>query len=236
MRALAYAFLLLCAPAWAFALGNNLLYTGDASTVPPGKTQALFFTDTTYPARARIGGINLRPGLTGNVDAKIAYSYLWNFSGPDAQLGPNIGLKWRFAGDGRKKPSLAVSGLYVINQDVGGRSHKNDWASSLIASYPTRAAEVLFNYGRVWVGDDVPDLRYIGVALVRPVSKHAITALEYSSLERIGTGGPRALGNQVSVGLVYVQPKSWSYGLQVAYLPEGARVKWHMTLGAAMYF
>jgi len=236
VRVLACAFFLICAPAWAFGLGSNLLYTGDATTVAPGKTQFLLFTDSTYPARARIGGINLRPGLTGNLDAKIGYSYLWNFSGPNAQLGPNLGLKWRFAGDGRKKPSLAVSTLYVINTDVGGRSHKNDWAATLIASYPTRAAEVLFNYGRVWVGDDVPDLRYVGVALVRPVSKHTLTALEYASLERIGPGGPAALGKQVSAGLVYAQPKSWSYGFQIAYLPEGVRVKWHTTLGVATYF
>lgn len=235
MRVIACIALLICLPVSAFALGSNLLYTGDASTVPPGQTQLLLLTDATHPSRTRIGGINLRPGITSNVDAKFAYSYLWNLAGPNAQLGPNLGVKWRFAGDGVKRPSLAISSLYLINQDIGGRSHKNDWAATLIASYPSRVGEILLNYGHVWVGDNIPDLRYIGAALVRPVSKHVVVALEYSSLQRVGQG-PRALGNQVSAGIVYIQRQAWSYGLQVGYLPEGANVQWHTTLGAATYF
>lgn len=231
-----YVFMIMFLPVCALSLGSNLLYTGDALTVPPGKTQLLLFTDSTHPSQARIGGISLRPGLTSNVDVKVAYSYLWNLSGPNAQLGPNVGVKWRFAGDGRKEPSLAISSLYVINQDIGGRSHKSDWGATLIGSYPTRLAEALFNYGHVWVGDNVPDLRYLGAALVRPVSKHTLVAVEYSSLERVNPGGPPALGGQYAAGLVYVQPKSWSFGLQIAYLTDARNARWHTTLGAAMNF
>ena len=236
MRAVFCVVLILCVRGSALGLGSNLLYTGDATTVPQGQTQLLLMTDGSHPSRNRLAGINLRPGLTSNFDLKIAYSYLWNLAGPDAQLGPNVGFKWRFAGDGRKEPSMAVSSLYVINNDVGGRSHKNDWGATLIGSYPTRFAEVLLNYGHVWVGDNVPDMRYIGAALVRPVSKHTIVALEYSSLGRVNNGGPRALGAQYAAGLVYVQPKSWSFGLQIGYLPDGQNFQWHTTLGAATSF
>lgn len=220
----------------ALGLGSNLLYTGDATTIPPGQTQLLLMTDGSHPSNNRLAGINLRPGVTSNVDLKFAYSYIWNLAGPDTQLGPNLGFKWRFAGDGHKKPSMAISGLYVINNDVAGRSHKNDWGATLIGSYPTRIAEVLFNFGHVWVGDNVPDLRYIGAALVRPVSNHMVVAAEYSSLERVNNSGPKPLGRQYTAGLVYIQPKSWSVGLQVGYLPKGRNFQWHTSLGIAKNF
>lgn len=130
-------------PVSAFALGSNQLYTGDPLTVAPGRTQFQLFTDHTRPASARLGGVAFRRGLTSNTEVKLAYSYLWNFGGPDVQLGPNVGFKWRFAGDGRKEPSLAVSTLYVFNHSVGGRSRRNDCAATLIGSYPTRYAEIL---------------------------------------------------------------------------------------------
>jgi hypothetical protein len=231
-----YVCVLVCMAVCAFGLGNNQLYTGDPSTVPPGKTQAQLYTDSTHPSSARLGGVQFRHGLTGNLDAKLAYSYLWNFDGPNVQLGPNVGVKWRFAGDGRRKPSLAISTLYVISQSVGGQPRKNDYAATLIGSYHTRHAELLANFGRVWVGDNVPDLRFTSFALVRPVSKRTIVALEYSSLTRIGAGGPSALGRQVAAGIVYGRPLGWSYGFQAAYLLDNTRTKWHTTLGVSTYF
>lgn len=228
---------ILCWAAGAFALGNNQLYTGDPSTVAPGKTQFQLSTDTSRPKQTRLGGIAFRHGLTGSTELKIAYSYLWNFNGPDVQIGPNAGIKWRFLGDGRRKPSLAVSALYVINHSVGGRSRKNDYAATLIGSYPTRHAELLANYGRVWVGDErAPDLRYLSLAVVRPVGKRTIGALEYSSFTRIGSGGPRPLGRQWAVGLVYAGKSNWSYAAQVGYLMDNPRFKWHTSLGVATYF
>lgn len=223
-------------PMWTFGLSNNQLYTGDPSTVPPNLTQLQLFTDSTYPGRSRLGGVALTRGITSNVDARLAYSYLWNFNGPNAKLGPNIGFKWRFVGDGIKRPSLAVSSLCVINQSIGGRSQKSDYAATLLASYPNKYAEILANFGHVWVGDNVPDLRYIGFALVRPVSKYTIIALEYSSLERTQASKRPALGNQIAAGIVYGKPGGWSYGFQIGYLPQGVRVKWHTTLGVSTYF
>jgi hypothetical protein len=228
--------LALCSPRLASALGNNQLYTGDPSTVAPGKTQFQLYTDTSRAAQTRVGGVAFRHGLTRNTELKLAYSYLWNAAGPNVQLGPNIGLKWRFIGDGRKKPSMAISGLYVINHDIAGRSRKNDTGATLIGSYPTRYAELLGNYGHVWVGEKAPDLRYLSLAAVRPVAKTTVVALEYSSVARIGAGGPRPLGRQWAAGLVYGSGSGWSYGLQVGYLLDNPRSKWHTTLGVATYF
>jgi hypothetical protein len=236
VKLLALVCMIISAPTSVSALGSNQLYTGDPSTIPPGKTQLLAFTDTTHPARARLGGFALRPGLSSNADAKIAYSYLWNLSGPDAQIGPNVGLKWRFAGNGTSDPSLAVSVLYVINQNMGGRNHKNDHGATLIGLYPNRFAHVLANFGRVWVGDKVPDLQYVGLALARPVSRRALAAVEYSSVKRLGPGGAPALGHQVAVGLVYRADHSQTYSAEVGHLPDGNRVKWHMTLGVSTVF
>ena len=73
----------------------------------------------------------------------------WNFSGPDAQLGPNIGIKWRFAGDGVKKPSLAASALCIVSQS-GGMSHKSDYGAALLASYSTTGTCGLVTRRRTW--------------------------------------------------------------------------------------
>lgn len=233
---LACVLILTALAAPVFGLGNNQLYTGDPSTVAPGKTQLQLYTDSSRPERTRLGGIALRRGLTGNADLRVAYSYLWNFSGPNVQLGPNLGLKWRFAGDGRKKPSLAISALCVFNQSVGGQSRKSDYAATLIGSYPTRHAELLANYGRVWVADNIADLRFVSLAAVRPVAKRTIVALEYSSLTRIGARGPAPLGRQVAAGVVYSGGSGWSYGFQAGYLLDLPDVKWHTTVGVATYF
>ncbi len=231
------AWLVLGMSTRAFGLGNNQLYTGDASTVAPGRTQLQIYTDTSRAAETRLGGLALRRGLTSNTEMKVAYSYIWNFAGPDVQIGPNAGLKWRFAGDGRRKPSLAVSGLYIVNHSVGGRSRKNDAAFTLLGSYTTPYAELLANYGRVWVGDDrSSDLRYLSLAAVRPVAKTLIAALEYSEIKRIHTGGPRPLGRQWAAGVVYLGGSGWSYGVQIGYLLDNPNANWHTTVGAATYF
>lgn len=236
MKTLACIFILICLPASAYALASNQLYTGDPSTVPPGKTQLQLYTDSTYPGRSRIGGVIFTRGITDNIDARFAYSYLWNFNGPNTQIGPNLGLKWRFLGDGYAKPSLAISTLAVLNQNIGGQSRKSDYASTLLASYPLKNVELLFNFGHVWIGDNFPDLRYLGLAAVGRISKYTLTALEYSSLERVDRGGPPVLGNQIAAGIVYGKPNRWIYSFQVGYLPEGVRVKWHTTLGVSTYF
>lgn len=236
MMTLLRVCLLACVPACAFALGGNQLYTGDAWTVPSGKSQALAFTDHTHPTRARLGGIQIRPGLTSNVDAKIACSYLWNSSGPDAEFGPNVGFKWRFAGNGLTKPSMAISAQYAISQKVGDRDHKGDCGLTLIGSYPTRYAEILANFGRVWVGDNVPDLHFASFALVRPVAKRTLIAVEYSSIRRVDKGGPPTSGRQVAAAVLYGDRQGWSYGAEVGYLPDTLHVRWHSTLSVSVVF
>jgi hypothetical protein len=236
MMTLLRVCLLVCVPAHAFALGSDQLYTGTPSTIPPGKTQALAFTDHTHPTRARLGGIQVRPGVTSNVDAKIAYSYLWNSSGPNAQFGPNVGLKWRFAGNGLTNPSLAISALCAINAGVGDRPHKSDVGATLIGSYPTKHVELLANFGHVWVGDSVPDLRFVSFAVVRPVARRTLIALEYSSIKRLGNGGAPTPGRQVAAAIVYGERLGWTYSAEVGYLPDAERVRWHTTLGIGVVF
>jgi len=77
------------------------------------------------------------------MDAKAAYSYLWNSNGPNAQFGPNVGVKWRFAGDGWTNPSLAVSAQYAISQGGATRNHKGDWGFAIIGLYPTRQVSAI---------------------------------------------------------------------------------------------
>ncbi len=236
MAALLRVCLLVLAPVSAFALGSNQLYTGDAYTIPPGKTQALGFVDSTWPARTRRTGIQLRPGITGNVDAKIAYSYLWNFSGPNSQLGPNIGFKWRFAGNGLTNPSMAVSALYAVNTSIGERPHKNDIGAVLIGTYPARHGALLANFGHVWVGDNVPDLGFLSFAAVRRVAKQTLVALEYGSVRRLGGGGPHAAGDQVAAAVVYGDRLGWTYSAEIGYLPDAEHVRWHATLAVGVVF
>lgn len=235
MRTLALVCLLTLAPVWALALGNNQLYTGDPSTVSPGKTQFQLYTDASKPNQARLGGVAFRRGLTSNTELKLAYSYLWNFDGPDVSTGPNMGIKWRFAGDGRKKPSLAVSALWA-RTGISGQPNRDDRGATLIGSYPTRYGEILANFGRVWIGSNTPDLRFVSLAAVRPVAKRTIVALEYSSLTRIGSGGPSPLGRQIAAGMVYLSGSGWSYGFQAGYLVDNPKFKWHTTVGVATYF
>lgn len=228
--------LLALIPVSAFAIGNNQLYTGDAFTIPPGKTQALIFTDTTRPARTRLGGIQLRPGVTGNVDAKIAYSYLWNYSGPNAQFGPNVGLKWRFAGSGLTNPSMAISALYAVNTRIGHKPQKNDVGATLIGTYPIGRGEALGNFGHVWTGNSVPDLRFVSFAFAQRIAKRTLVALEYSNVERLGSGKPPGPGRQIAAAIVCGERMGWSYSAEIGYLPDAQHIRWHATFGIGVVF
>lgn len=236
MRILAVVCILVFAQACAFGLANNQLYVGDASTVAPGRTQLQLFTDTARPSSARLGGTQLRRGLTDNAELKLAYSYLWNNKGPNAQIGPNVGAKWRFAGDGLRKPSLAVAALYAVSKVSGAPSRQKGFGMTLVGSRSVRFAHVLLNYGRAWLSGNASDLRYIGLALVRPTSKHMLVALEYSDVERLGNSGPPAPGRQFAAGVIYSSASRWTYSAETGYLPDTATAKWHTTLGVSTTF
>lgn len=236
MKTLVYICLFSSLSSAALGLGSNQLYTGDPWTIPPGKTQLLGYTDATYPSRARLGGMAIRPGITSNTDAKIAYSYLWNSNGPNAQFGPNVAFKWRFAGNGLSNPSLAISAQYAIDQRTGGHSHKGDFGFTAIGLYPTRYAKVLANLGHVFVGDNVPDLRFISCAIVRPVAKCTLFAIEYSTVKRLGVGGSPTSGRQVAAAVIYGDRMGCAYSAEVGYLIDSERVKWHTTLGISTVF
>jgi hypothetical protein len=223
-------------PLRAFALGNNQLYTGDASTVPPGKTQFQLFTDHTFGVQTRLAGTAFRFGTSKNTEAKLAYSYLWNFQGPDSQIGPNVGFKWRFVGNGWTNLSVAASALYATTKGTGGASHRSDCGAVLIVTYPTKVVGVLANVGRVWVGEDIPDLGFTSFALVRKASKTTLVAAEYSEINPLGDSLRRHSVRQVAAGMVYRSSSGWGYGLQVArFLPE-TKITWHTTVGVAVTF
>lgn len=218
------------------ASAGNQLYTGDAFTVPPGKAQFQLFQDTTPNRTYRLAGSALTIGLTYNLDFRAAYSYLWNNIGPDAKIGPNFGFKWRFIGDGRRKPSMAVSALHSSNTTIGAGPRNTNFGALLIGSYPSRHFTFLGNLGRVWTGEDNPDLYYLSFALVRNTSKYTLMAVEYSDLRRTDRSGEQSVNSQYALGVVYSPDKKWSYSLQVGYLPENPRFSYRTTLGISVYF
>lgn len=233
----AICLLLMLIPLNALAIGENQLYTGDAATVPPGKTQFQIYTDHTFGVETRLAGTAFRFGTSNNTEVKLAYSYLWIYEGPSTQVGPNVGFKWRLVGDGLRKPSMAVSGLYAMNQGLGAEPRRNDWGALLIGSYPAKGFGVLANLGRVWVGSErIPDFLYMSYALVRPMSRTTLLALEYSQINTLGGGRLDSTVQQVAIGTVYKSRSGWSYGLQVARLLPGKNVTWHTTVGAAVTF
>jgi hypothetical protein len=61
-----------------FALGEDLLYTGTAYTVPAGRTQLQLAYNTVFGAGVKVSGASLRFGATRNFDWKLGYGYLWN--------------------------------------------------------------------------------------------------------------------------------------------------------------
>lgn len=204
--------------------------------MPPGKVQFQLFQDTTPSRDYRVAGSHLTVGITDNLNLRAAYSYLWRTIGPDAEIGPNFGLKWRFMGNGKTTPSLAVSALYSVTDDVGGRPREADYGALLIGSYPSRNFTLLGNLGRVWVGEDIPDLYYLSFALVRNTSRYALVALEYSDLRPVENTSDQSVNSQYAAGIVYSPDRKWSYSLQVGYLPENPRFSWRSTVGVSVTF
>lgn len=221
-----------CSPAMA----GNQLYTGDPSTVPVGRLQFQLFQDTTPKRAYRLAGTAVTYGITPNLDMRAAYSRLWSTISPDAKIGPNFGFKWRFAGDGRREPSLAISGLYSTTSEVGGDQAKPDYGALLLFSYPSRYVTLLGNFGRVWVGEQRPDLYYLSFAATRRVSPYTLFALEYSDLRRIGQAPNQGVDAQYAAGIVYTSREQISYSFQAGYLPNNPRFSWRTTLGFSVYF
>jgi len=88
----------------------------------------------------------------------------------------------------------------------------------------------------VFVGDNVPDLRFFSCALTRPVAPRTLAALEYSTIRRIGNGGAPTSGRQVAAGLVYGERVGWTYSAELSYVLDSKPVKWHTTLAVAVVF
>ena len=218
----------------ALGLGQDQLYTGDASTVPPGQVQFQMYYTTTFSSSARLTASALTFGTTGNSDVRLTYGFLWNDRGPDAQVGPNVGLKWRFLGDGRRKPSMSVSGLWASNSVTPGRPHKDNIGALLIVEYPTPYVVFLGNFGRVWVGGNASDLRYTALALGRFVSKRLLTAIQYINIAPIGSPGGGV--SQDALGFVYFASNRVGYSLQIGYLPGSRGPHWSTTMGFSRYF
>jgi hypothetical protein len=220
-------------PAAALASLTSQLYTGDAITVPPGKVQLQSYYNSSFGGPTRVAGGSLTFGTTKSLDTKLSFGYLWNNVGQDVRLGPNIGVKWRFVGDGIHQPSVAVSPLYAINEGVGGRSHKNDFGSLLIVQYPVMPVIFLANLGHVWVGDDeASDLRYISFAAGRIFSKHKLAALEYSQLTRIDFGRS---AQQLTAAFAYAPKDTLSFTAQLGYLWPSQNADYNLTLGVSLY-
>lgn len=216
---------------YAFALGQDQLYTGDARTVQPGRTQFQIYYNTTYKADVRLGGTSFTFGATGNSDVKLSYGYLWNYRGPDVRLGPSLGAKWRFMGNGRTDPSASISCLYALNEGRIGTSRRNDVGGLLVLQYPTRYAVLLGNVGRVWTGGDTPDAVYLAFAAGRLVSPKVLMAAQYVELDDLG-GGPVSRNLHSYVGaVVYLPNRSLGYSLQIGYSPAARISHWNTTIG-----
>jgi hypothetical protein len=223
----------LAACACALALGEDQLYTGSAITTAPGHALFQLFYSSAPGAGARVAGSSVYTGLSGNADARVGYGYLWSQRGPDVQLGPSVGLKWRFAGDGRRRPSAAISCLYAANQTPGNPSKRSDVGGLLIVQYPVRPVVLLANLGRVWVGDDVPDLRYEAFAVAAPLSQRMLVAVEYIQVARLDTLRGGDVGQYV-LGAVYHPRPEIGYSLQLGRLIGGSRTGWNTTVGVSV--
>lgn len=229
------AALIACCGA-AFGLGEDQLYTGDARTVRPGGLQLQAAYRGAFGEGARVGGASLTVGATPSMDVKLSYGYLWSYSGTNYRIGPSIGAKWRFVGDGQTEPSVALSGLCASRQRSGDPPSKADFGALLIFQQPTPVGTVLVNVGRVFVGENVPDLRYLAAALARRVTPHVLVAAQYIDVDQFGQGVP---GREFSmwVGAVVYHPnKSTGYSMQIGYTPEAVQAHWNATLGIGLYF
>ncbi len=215
----------------AFGLGQDQLYTGDARTVAPGRVQYQLFFNTTYKAGTKLGGTSFTFGATRNADVRISYSYLWNYHGPDVRLGPSIGAKWRFVGNGTTNPSVSLSGLYAFRQALADKARANDVGALLIVQYPTRYCTLLANLGRAWVSGPNADARYVALAAGKMVTPRVLAAAQYINLSDLG-GGPRNRKLSSYVGaVVYLPSRNLGYSLQVGYSPAVRVSRWSTTLG-----
>ncbi len=236
MRSLFAILLCLAVHSPAFALATNLLYTGDAFTVPPGRAQAQASYGSTFGGPQRTAGAALTFGATKRLDVRLGYGHLWSDVGPDVKLGPNVAVKWRVIGDGLRKPSVALSTLCAVNNGIDGRPHKSDFGGLLIVQYPTRPAVFLLNLGHARVGDNgAPDIGNFGFAAVRKDTGRTLVALEYSKLDRIGGVVPQPDIEQISAGLVYIPTRARAYGVQFSYLPLSRDTRFHLALGVSAY-
>jgi hypothetical protein len=222
-----------CSP--TLGLGQDQLYTGDAETVPPGDVQFQLFYNTAFSAGFKLSGTSFTFGATHNLDVKLSYGYLWNDRGPNVQIGPNVGTKWRFLGNGRTDTSASLSALYAINRRVGGQTQKNDIGGLLVLQHPTRLAILLLNLGRVWVGEDLPDLRYLAAAAARRAGPRVLLAAEYIEVGQLGSGPPSRSQKQYVLALVYQAKQRTSYSLQLGNSPTAKLSHWNVTFGFSKF-
>ena len=231
---MASALLACCAA--AFGLGEDQLYTGSARTTRPGGLQFQAVYRGTFGEGSRAAGGALYVGATPSIDVRFSYGYLWTYSGPNFRVGPSIGAKWRFIGNGRTNSSVALSAICSSGQRAGDPASKPDYGALLIFQQPTPAGIVLLNYGRVFVGENLPDLRYLAAALARPISPQVLVAAQYIDVEQFGVGVP---GREFSMWVgaaVYHPNKSTVYSLQIGYVPGAVQAPWNATLGLGLYF
>lgn len=225
-------FLLSVGIAPAFGMGEDQLYTGDAGTTAPGNVKFQLFYNTLFDAGIEVTGGSLTFGLRENVDARAGYGYLWNDQGPSTQIGPNIGVKWRFVGTGKMGTSFAASGLYANNTSVVTGERKDDIGALLIGEYVTREVVLLANLGRVWAGGPDSDLQYTAFAVAKPTTEQVLLALEYLQISPIGESRTARQRGQYVAGIVYTADERTKYSLQVGYLPGAIQDShWAATLG-----
>lgn len=233
---LAIAAMIMACCGAAFGLGEDQLYTGSARTVLPGSFQLQAVYRGTFGEGSRSAGTSISTGITPKMDVKLSYGYLWSFSGPNFQIGPSIGAKWRLIGNGVTNTSVAISGLCASSSRAGDPPDKADYGALLIFQQPTPVAIILVNAGRVFVGDKVPDLSYFAAALARKVTPELLVAVQYINVGQIGMGVP---GREFSMWVgaaVYRPNKSTGYSLQIGYVPGAIRAPWNATLGVGLYF
>jgi hypothetical protein len=119
---------------------------------------------------------------------------------------------------------------------VGGRDRKNDIGGLLIVEYPTPVVTFLGNLGRVWVGDDIPDLQYAAFALARRVSPRVLLAAQYLDVTPLGIGPP---GRQLTAyigAIVYQASGRVGYSLQIGWVPRAQNAHLNATLGFSKFF
>jgi hypothetical protein len=216
----------------AFGMGEDQLYTGDASTTAAGHVRFQFFYNTIFDAGIKVSGTSFTFGLRDNLDARVGYGYLWNDRGPSTQIGPSMGAKWRFVGTGKAGTSFAVSGLYASNESAATGEQKDDLGALLMGEYASKEIIILANLGRVWAGGSDSDLQYSAFAVAKPTSERVLLAAEYLQIRPIGAAISARGRSQYVAGIVYSADARTKYSLQIGYLPQPIQnSRWAATLG-----